>query len=81
MLKKLALSGRCERHAFVILPGFSLAPFGVTDMLWRDEGVPTVAPSLPEEVTHVWLVATWDIGSGLRWSPGGGWQRFAKPRK
>jgi hypothetical protein len=75
---KLARSGAEQRHAFVIMPGFSTAPFCVTDMLWRDDGVPPTPPSLPPEITHVWLVGTWNIGTGVRWSPMGGWQRFVR---
>jgi hypothetical protein len=77
---KLARARHPERHAFVVLPGFSTTPFQVADMLWRDSGVPAEAPELPEPVTHAWVVATWDIGSGLRWSPDRGWARFAKTR-
>lgn len=82
VLAKLARSGTDERHAFLILPGFSTAPFEVVDLLWREDGpVPMVRPALPPEVTHVWLVATWRIGSGLRWSPESGWGRFSKQAK
>lgn len=75
---KLGRSGCSERHAFVWLPGFSTAPFGAMEYLLRDvDGeVPDAPPGLPAEVTHVWLLSTWDAGSGLRWSPGAGWQRF-----
>jgi hypothetical protein len=34
--------------------------------------VPTTPPDLPDQVTHVWLMAFWTMGSGLRWSPNGG---------
>ncbi len=80
VLGKLARSGAPERHAFILVPGFSLAPFGVVDMLWRaeDDVVPTMSPDLPDEVTHVWLMAFWSIGSGLRWSPARGWERFER---
>lgn len=75
---KLRRSQADERHAFVILPGFNIAPFGVNDLLWREDGpLPTAPPALPEEITHVWLVATWRIGRGLRWSRVQGWQSFA----
>ena len=80
VLGKLARSGASERHAFILVPGFSIAPFGVVDMLWRDEDdvVPTTSPDLPDEVTHVWLMAFWTVGSGLRWSADGGWERFER---
>lgn len=79
VLAKLARSGADDRHAFVILPGFTTAPFAVSDLLWREDGpLPSSPPVLPAEVTHVWLVSTWNIGTGLRWSPDGGWQHFTK---
>jgi len=54
-----ARSGASERHAFILVPALTSAPFGVVDMLWRDEDdvVPTAAPDLPDQVTHVWLMA------------------------
>lgn len=77
VLAKLARSGAEERHVFILLPGFSTAPFGVVHMLMReDESVPAEAPTLPPEVTDVWLVSLWDVGRGLRWSPDRGWERF-----
>lgn len=77
VLAKLARSGLEERHVFILLPGFTTAPFGVVDMLRReDDSVPEAPPVLPPEVTHVWLVSLWSIGRGLRWSPEGGWARF-----
>lgn len=80
VLAKLARSGVPERHAFIIVPAFSTAPFGVIDMLWRgqEDVVPQDAPVLPPEVTHIWLMSLWTIGSGLRWSPGRGWERFER---
>lgn len=80
VLGKLARSSAGERHAFILVPGFSIAPFGVVDMLWRDvdDVVPTRSPHLPDQVTHVWLMAFWTIGSGLRWSPDWGWERFER---
>ena len=80
VLDKLERSGASERHAFILVPGFSIAPFEVVDMLWRDEDelVPTRSPHLPEQVTHVWLMAFWTVGSGLRWSPERGWERFER---
>lgn len=54
VLGKLARSGASERHAFILVPGLTSAPFGVVDMLWRDEDdvVPTAAPDLLDQVTH-----------------------------
>ncbi len=80
VLGKLARSGASERHVVILVPGLTSAPFGVVDMLWRDEDdvVPTASPDLPDQVTHVWLMAFWTVGSGLRWSPQGGWERFER---
>jgi hypothetical protein len=80
VLDKLARSGADERHAFILIPTFSIAPFGVVDMLWRnqDDLVPIEAPDLPDQATHVWLMALWAVGSGLRWAPDQGWVRFAR---
>lgn len=49
-------------------------------MLWRDQDdlVPATPPDLPDQVTHVWLMAFWTAGSGLRWSPNRGWERFER---
>ena len=77
VLAKMRRSGASECHVFVILPGFSTAPFGVLDALWREMDQASMSsPDLPSEVTHVWLTSTWEVGTGLRWSPDGGWQRF-----
>ncbi len=79
VLEKLARSGATERHAFLYLPGFTTAPFSVSDLLMRDGApLPGVRPQLPTEVTHAWVVSTWTTGDGFRWSPDGGWMRFAK---
>jgi hypothetical protein len=79
-VRKLDALGAKERHLFLILPSFAEAPFAVTDLLMRDGApLPEDRPSLPGEVTHVWLVSTWSSGSGMRWSTAGGWLRFKKP--
>ncbi len=78
-LTKLRNSGAPERHLFVILPGFADAPFAATDLLMRDNApLPTIAPVLPEEVTHLWVMSTWSSGDGMRWDPEFGWQHFDK---
>lgn len=76
---KLRRSGTDARHGFVILPGFSVADFGVTDLLMRDDApLPKAEPVLPAEVTHVWAMSTWSTGQGMRWSPEVGWRHFDK---
>ncbi len=80
VLEKLARSGAEDRHVFVLLPGFTTAPFGVSDLLMRGgPPLPLVAPQLPAEVTHTWAVSTWNSGSGFRWDPQIGWSTFTKP--
>ena len=79
VLDKLARSGRSERHAFVLLPGFAEAPFGVTDLLMLDSApLPLADPQLPDDVTHVWLVSGWASGRGFRWCRTSGWGFFEK---
>ena len=76
---KLRRSEAAERHAFVVLPAFGTAPFGVFDLLTSDDGpCPTHAPDLPDEINHVWTASTWDAGTGFRWSPDTGWSTFSK---
>jgi hypothetical protein len=76
---KLMRSGASARHAFVFFPPFSDAPFAVTDLLMRqDLALPTIAPRLPAEVTHVWAAGGWSSGRGMRWSPTVGWSYFEK---
>jgi hypothetical protein len=76
---KLAASGADERHIFVLVPGFTQAPFVVTHLLIDASApLPTVPPALPSGITHVWAMSMWDSGDGFRWSPGNGWERFTK---
>lgn len=79
VLSKLATSPAPRRHAFIVFPGFTTAPFEVSDLLMRDAApLPTIAPDLASEVTDVWAVSTWNSGDGFRWSEAAGWARFAK---
>lgn len=79
VLSKLQSAGTDERHVFVVVPGFSTAPFEV-DYLMMDDGslLPRKPPDLPGEVTHVWVASSWDSGRGMRWSPHDGWNFFQK---
>ncbi len=79
-LAKLGASNADERHLFLILPSFADAPFGVVDLLTRDDSpLPNTDPDLPPDVTHLWMLSTWNFSStGIRWSPDHGWSRFAK---
>jgi hypothetical protein len=76
---KLGQSQASERHLFVIVPGIATrAPFPVSDLLMRsDAPLPTVAPELPDEVTHVWVMGVWRGGRGYAWGPNHGWSHFA----
>jgi hypothetical protein len=79
VLEKLERSSSDERHAFVLLPGFTTAPFVVMNLLMTsDPALPEIDPELPEAVTDVWVASTWSSGSGLRWSPTSGWSTFEK---
>jgi hypothetical protein len=78
-LGKLANSGATERHLFALVPSFTPAPDAVIHLLaWPDAPLSQVAPSLPPEITHIWVMGTWDSGDGFRWSADGGWTRFTK---
>jgi hypothetical protein len=77
---KLGRSGATERHAFVLLPGFSTAPFNTAELLMReDPPLPRIAPHLPPEVTDAWIASFWSTGVGIRWSDDQGWSTFDKP--
>ena len=77
--EKLAASDREERHAFVLVPGFTTAAFAVADVLFRrDPPLPSLDPDLPTGVTDVWILSTWVAGRGFRWSSTGGWSHFDK---
>ena len=77
-LAKLRSAAAVERHLFVVLPGFTTAPFSAADLLMRpDAPLPEIAPTLPVGLTHLWVMSTWNIGDLFHWSPTG-WQRFAK---
>lgn len=66
-------------HLFVLLPGFTCAPFNVVDLLMRNDApVPTDDPTLPEPLTDVWIMSTWTNGRGFKWSQATGWQPFRR---
>ncbi len=79
VVQKLRRAETDERHAFVLLPAFTTAHFGVVDLLMRRNApLPTEPPSLPDAITHVWAASTWTMGDGFRWSASRGWTRFEK---
>lgn len=73
-LTKLAAAERPQRHLFVLLPGFTSAPFEASYVLMRPAGpLPKAPPALPGDVTDVWLMSTWTTGDVFhfgnhRWS-------------
>ncbi len=78
-LLKLTRSGASERHLFVFVHPFNLAPFAVNYLLMAtDPPAPILPPNLPDAVTHVWIMSTWSAGHGFRWSPDHGWTKFPK---
>jgi hypothetical protein len=79
-VQKLTRSDAREKHIFMLVPGFSPVPFAVMDLLATSGApLPTVAPVLPPEITHVWAMSMWiQWGDGFRWSPDRGWSRFTK---
>jgi hypothetical protein len=80
VLAKLARSRAQERHAFVLIPGFTTAPFAVSELLMRSQPAPPrVAPSLPEVVTHAWVVPMWHDRPGYYWAAEAGWSSIRTP--
>jgi GNAT superfamily N-acetyltransferase len=82
VLAKLARSGVQERHAFVLVPGFTPAPFAVTELLMNEHArLPLVPPQLPAEVTHVWVVGSFYGVEGFYWAPDIGWSPVRTPSR
>ncbi len=77
-LQKLSASGYSEQHLFVLLPGFTTAPFDVADRLMRsDAPLPGAVLTLPGTLTNVWLMSTWSTGDLFHYGPRG-WMRSRK---
>jgi hypothetical protein len=77
--KKLSSAGTAERHAFGFVPPFTLAPEAAAEVLVHEApALPSQPPSLPPEITHVWVTSTWSFGRGIKWDPGTGWSFFSK---
>ena len=80
VLAKLARSGVEERHAFVLVPMFTTAPFAVTELLMNQHARSSVVPpQLPTEATHVWVVGAFYDVEGFYWAPGIGWSPVRTP--
>jgi hypothetical protein len=74
VVRKLGRSQATERHAFILVPGFTTAPFSVSVLLAQQRiALPVAAPQLPVEVTHVWVVGMWYGVEGCFWAPDSGW--------
>jgi len=80
VVNKLGRSNAAERHAFVLVPGFTTAPFAVSVLLTTQHiALPVIDPQLPTEVTHVWVVGMWHDVDGCYWDPAIGWSRVRTP--
>jgi len=70
---KLAATNAPERHAFV---GASFTTNGDVFFALHEEGrpeLPATNPTLPPEITHLWVWTTPGIGRCLAWFPDTGW--------
>ena len=70
---KLAATGAAERHAFI---GVSFTTPGPVYFALRDEGrpgLPSRNPTLPAEITHLWIWSVRGIERCLAWFPDTGW--------
>jgi hypothetical protein len=64
-----------ERHVF-LLAG-SATPWGVEERLRRlDVSLPSRAPSVPSNITHVWAVSSFRTRLGVLWERNRGWSTF-----
>lgn len=77
-LEKLRAANHAERHLFVLLPGFTTAPFSASDLLMRPHApLPDTAPRMPDGLTDVWLMSTWSVGDVFHYGDGR-WARSGK---
>jgi hypothetical protein len=69
--RKLADTGADERHVFIGLT--VTTPWRVFHSLDKEYSeLPDMTPSLPTEITHVWI-CSWPFGRCLAWFPDRGW--------
>jgi hypothetical protein len=58
-VRELQSAGATGRHLFILVPGFTAAPFAVNDLLISPQApIPTIAPVLPSGMTDVWVMST-----------------------
>lgn len=74
--RKLAASGLGERHLFLGLT-FTSDGDAFHAFTSHGKGLPAVAPVLPGEVTHLWLLSVHG-GRGLAWDRGSGWSDVSR---
>lgn len=75
VVEKLSAHPAEQKHAFIWTTIGT--EFGVQDKLEAREGqrLPTMAPRLPEGVTHLWVVGSQTSQGGVAWFPDRGWWR------
>lgn len=77
-VEKLRAAVHAERHLFVLLPGFTTAPFSASDVLMHADGpLPEAAPLLPADITDLWVMSTWSTGDLFHFNADG-WIRSPK---
>lgn len=75
--KKLARTGAPERHLF-LGTSYTSSWAGLHPLSLEYIAVPDIPPSLPEEITHLWLMNVQTPGRCLVWYPGLGWRDTRK---
>ena len=78
-LSKLRNSGAAERHLFVWGGVFPQDWASLRPLQLDIAALPSRAPRLPPEITHVWVAADGERPSRIvHWSPDGGWQEAGR---
>jgi len=72
--KKLLPLQADEKHIFIV--GGSRTPFGISELLKKlHESIPYQSPSLPGDITHLWLSGIYRPAISIMWSKKTGWIR------
>lgn len=78
-LSKLRDSGAAERHLFVWGGVFPQDWASLRPLQLDIAALPSRAPNLPPEITHVWIAADGERPSRIvHWSPDSGWQEAGR---